>query len=110
MTTQPEIKLPPLPECDSYCTYKDSHDYDVWNAENMQAFARAAVLADRAARAVEVPEGWLLVPIEPTLEMIDAWNHRFGSRTVTAQTDWTNMISAAPTQELTPAPNQGDPS
>jgi len=104
MTTQPEIKLPPLPECDSYCTYKDSHDYDVWNAENMQAFARAAVLADRAARAKAVIS-WATHHDEPML-----FPTRAEALQYCDEGEPPIALVAAPTQERTPAPTLGDPS
>jgi hypothetical protein len=34
-----EPQLPPLPECDSYCTHKDTHEYDVFTAEQMKEYA-----------------------------------------------------------------------
>jgi hypothetical protein len=38
-----KTELPPLPECDSYCTHADDHLYDVFTAEQMHAYARAAL-------------------------------------------------------------------
>ncbi|MCP4615965.1 MAG: hypothetical protein GY844_05975 [Bradyrhizobium sp.] len=57
-------------------------------------------LMERMAEAAQakrgrVPEGWKLVPVEPTLEMIDAYlqnNPRFYS----AKDDWAAMLAAAP--------------
>lgn len=40
-------QLPPLPEPDSYCTHKDDHEYDVWNADQMRAYAEEAVKQER---------------------------------------------------------------
>lgn len=41
--------MPTLPEPDSYCTHADSHEYDVWNADQMHAYAQA--VADERVRA-----------------------------------------------------------
>jgi hypothetical protein len=38
-----KTELPPLPECDSYCTHADDHEYDVFTAEQMHAYARTAL-------------------------------------------------------------------
>ncbi len=49
----------------------------------------------------EVPEGWMLVPVEPTNEMVQA-----GKVCASAQMVWREMLSAAPTQ---PAQIEKDP-
>lgn len=36
-------ELPPLPEPNSYCTHADSHEYDVFDADQMRAYATAAL-------------------------------------------------------------------
>ncbi|MES1979594.1 MAG: hypothetical protein V4451_16250 [Pseudomonadota bacterium] len=36
-----QAALPELPEPDSYCTHKDSHEYDVYTADQMRAYAKA---------------------------------------------------------------------
>lgn len=66
--------MPELPECDSYCTHKDSHEYDVWNANQMHAFYLQGVAAGRAEaskdagwRDIETaPKGVLLLLAVPT--------------------------------------------
>ena len=46
---------------------------DYYTADQMRAYAAQAVEADRAARGV--PEGWRLVPAEPTQEMYQSVIH-----------------------------------
>ena len=56
---------------------------------------------DQHNNAPAVPQGWKLVPVEPTKEMIDAYceaNGRFQS----ARADWAAMLAATPS----PAPAQ----
>jgi hypothetical protein len=45
------IELPPLPDHDTWASDIDGTSHPVWSAESMQAYARAAVLADRDKRA-----------------------------------------------------------
>lgn len=42
-----------------------------------------------------VPDGWKLVPVEPTQEMLDAYIHMQG-RFSSARSDWAAMLAAAP--------------
>ena len=63
-------KLPPLPKPDTHCFDEDTGK-DVWShsPEQMQAYALAAI------KAQGVPDGWQLVPKEPTDEMVRAALH-----------------------------------
>lgn len=67
--------LPPLPEPDFRDEWTDQK-LDWWSADMMRAYARTAVAAAQA-RETGVPQGWKLVPVEPTPEMrkaaADAW-------------------------------------
>ena len=59
----------------------------------------ALELADEAVRAKQqaVPEGWQLVPVEPTIEMVQAATHSavgFGTRAA-----YQAMLAAAPKPE-----------
>ena len=61
-----DIKLPPLPKGDI-----DADTYPVmWvhTDQQMENYAREAIKADRKRRGE--PEGWQLVPKEPTEEML----------------------------------------
>jgi hypothetical protein len=49
--------LPPLPEPDSHCTYKDDHEYDVFTADQMRAYALAAL----AVRGAQAGDAWISV-------------------------------------------------
>jgi hypothetical protein len=59
----------------------------------------------RAQLAARVPDGWKLVPVEPTKEMLDAYVNNAGCFQ-SARSDWAAMLSAAPSQQ---APVQGEP-
>lgn len=55
----------------------------------------SVIAAHEAKAAPAVPQGWKLVPVEPTREMLDAYlnlNARFHS----ARADWAAMLAAAP--------------
>jgi len=58
-----ELPEPPRPQ------HMRSLCYDGYQ---MREYARQAIAADRMSRQVEVPEGWALVPIQPSQAMIDA--------------------------------------
>ena len=45
-------------------------------------------------------EGWKLVPVEPTQEMLDAYIHMQG-RFSSARSDWAAMLAAAPQPQTT---------
>lgn len=67
-----------------------------------------ALLAAPAPAAVAVPEGWKLVPIEATQEMVDAWSNATGLpegvaeqsddvvNAYAARRDWAAMMGASP--------------
>lgn len=81
-------------------------DFDAFMERCDQRLA-AALDAARAALSepapgVAVPDGWQLVPKEPTREMLDAYVNTLG-RFSSARADWAAMLAAAPTtQEPTP--------
>ncbi|WLW41038.1 hypothetical protein IBHPHPPA_00038 [Salmonella phage KKP 3828] len=57
---------------------------------------RAAMLqgAEPVSNRDELPDGWVLVPVEPTYEMLEAGDEQFGTYDV-----YRRMIAAAPQQE-----------
>jgi hypothetical protein len=60
---------------------------------------RRAALASQASKGAGVPEGWQLVPKEPTLAMVDAYNGTpsgIGGSPAHALHVWESMLSAAP--------------
>jgi hypothetical protein len=80
MTTTQQPELPALPDTpyDLHYEWPDDEDgfggsevigEDGYTADQMRAYAQAAVLADRERR---IPEGWALVPIKPTEHMVEA--------------------------------------
>jgi len=60
MTTQTK-DLPALPEPDSYCTHADSHEYDVFSADQMRKYALEAIQAS----ATSAPAEWQDIETAP---------------------------------------------
>lgn len=86
--------LPPLPKGDITYYITDSTmrrmECDAHSDGQMQAYARAAIDAAMAARGA-VPAGWVMVPKDPTLEMLKA-GHAYGY----PPNIWAAMINSAP--------------
>lgn len=81
-------------------------DDDQWN--NIEPLLNA--VADSAPKASAVPEGWKLVPIEPTPEMTAAamtgakFDPKFAGMFITGLiANWRKMLAAAPQAEEAPA-------
>lgn len=82
-------ELPPLPECDSFCTYADDHEYEVFTADQMRAYAEEAIKQEREAciaaieamrndhcagtRTAELKSDWC-EPDDQCCEFVVAWN------------------------------------
>lgn len=62
---------------------------DGWNA------CRAAMLQGADGNSPVIPDGWVLVPEEPTHEMLEAGDEQFGTYDV-----YRRMIAASPQQEV----------
>ena len=76
------VKIPPeKPHTDGLLA-------DGWNA------CRAAMLQGAAGNSPAIPEGYALVPVEPTHEMLEAGDEQLGTYDV-----YRRMIAAAPQQE-----------
>ena len=58
---------------------------------------RAAMLQGADGNSPVIPEGWVLVPEEPTHEMLEAGDEQFGTYDV-----YRRMIAASPQQEVKP--------
>lgn len=103
--------LPPLPEPSMFAEY--------W-ASDMQAYALAALEQQRQIEAQGVPDGWQLVPKEPTPEMktagLDAGEEAYNQHIANALCDgptpeyetsmeaiYSAMLASAP-----PAPQKGE--
>lgn len=64
-----DIKMPPLPDA----VEQAKTEYKIFGPTSVEKmlhdYARAAVQAN-------VPDGWVMVPVEPTPKMVDAtWDH-----------------------------------
>ncbi|MEO3294727.1 hypothetical protein ABHD31_16465 [Enterobacter cloacae] len=62
--------------------------WDIWNA------CRAAMLQGADGNSPVIPDGWVLVPEEPTHEMLEAGDEQFGTYDV-----YRRMIAASPQQK-----------
>ena len=69
----------------------------------LETTTRGVALIDRLAAMAQpgVPQGWQLVPVEPTKEMIDAYVNT-SSRFWSARRDWAVMLAAAPSPQEKP--------
>ncbi len=76
--------------------------------EVVRDYARSAILADREKQAARVPEGYALVPVEPTGDMLRAgrlWdnlNEGFRRDRGHAEQSYAAMLAAAPTEPSKP--------
>lgn len=109
------IKLPPMPKAHTVVKPKDSEPFGLITTRDALNFAAEAVRLN----AQTEPDGWKLVPVEPTPEMLDAANlarkYRehgaltdpdvLNSRTYNSRQTYTAMLSAAP---AAPQPAQQD--
>lgn len=101
MTDPQQQAMPPLPEPDIAISHWDASGTMTYGytADQMRAYAAEAVARALAASAPsrEAPEGWKLVPIEPTREMLRRHSENVdGLDEWRAKQDWHNMLSAAP--------------
>ncbi|HBM9903986.1 TPA: Lar family restriction alleviation protein [Enterobacter chengduensis] len=74
----------------AYHTDEDARDKlrEIWNR-------RAAMLHGADGNSPVIPDGWVLVPEEPTHEMLEAGDEQFGTYDV-----YRRMIAASPQQEV----------
>jgi hypothetical protein len=63
--------------------------------DELDAAIRAALEQPDTGIPASVPAGWVLVPVEPTTEMLDAYVQLQG-RFNSARSDWAAMLAAAP--------------
>ena len=81
-------------------------EHKTWCAEVNEDGAREHVAellkaqAPSAPVAREVPEGWQLVPLKPTLDMLDAELVKHPSDVFVNESLWRAMLAAAPTPPL----------
>lgn len=67
----------------------------LWNA------CRAAMLQGAAGNSPAIPDGYALVPVEPTKEMIEAgWSYYMTSKAPGSSGVYSAMLAAAPQQEV----------
>ena len=82
--------------CCEYAAHAiDSHDELV--AENERLREELAAALCEKQRTASIPDGWQLVPMEPTIEMVQAATHNsvgFGTRAA-----YSAMLAAAPKHE-----------
>ncbi len=60
----------------------------------------AAILQGAAGNSPVIPDGWVIVPVEPTKEMIDAgWSYYMTTKATSSTGVYGAMLAAAPQQE-----------
>ena len=64
-------------------------------------YAEYSAALDALCAAPAIPEGWKLVPVEPTQEMLDAFKHRYKEGDF-----WRERIHGAVAAMLAAAPKQ----
>lgn len=77
-----QTALPPLPPVDGYDKRVQGH----YSAEQMRSYARAALTP---------PDGYVLVPVQPSFEMLSAAAEARGKRGASYEV-WLAMIGARP--------------
>jgi hypothetical protein len=85
----------------------------LYTADQMREYGAACAVAGGAQFAAKVPEGWKLVPIELTKQMIEAaFDAQPEAGAVSLAAAWDAMLAAAPSlQAAQPAgASQGEPS
>jgi hypothetical protein len=87
------MTLPKLPEpdCRAYAPQLGAHG-NYWLEASVRAIQEEAY---RAGTAAAVPDGWKVVPVEPTREMMDAYLAVRGAFQ-SARSDWAAFLSASP--------------
>ena len=91
LTTPPApVSVPAAMEMDDDFDSAFEHGKAVgWNA------CRAAMLQGADGNSQVIPDGWVMVPEEPTHEMLEAGDEQFGTYDV-----YRRMIAASPQQEV----------
>jgi hypothetical protein len=91
--------MPKLPEPDFKLIWRGGQYWvsrpniastDVYAPETVRAIQEEAY---KAGMAAAVPDGWKVVPVEPTKEMVDAWISAYEGY---IQDVWKAMLSASP--------------
>ena len=106
-------ELPPLPFADLGFPWRlNAKDGSVhsggYTPEQMRDYARLCLSCARRAAPVNVPEGYKLVPVEPTQEMMHAWDA--APFDIDSDTEFKNayryMLAAAPSASVEPGKDQ----
>ncbi|MBU5666256.1 hypothetical protein KQJ14_12715 [Enterobacteriaceae bacterium S32_ASV_15] len=77
--------------------WNERYTTDMAYASGVLRACRAAMLQGADGNSPVIPEGWVLVPEEPTHEMLEAGDEQFGTYDV-----YRRMIAASPQQEVKP--------
>ena len=81
---------------------KDRYCAGVW-ADIPAKLRRAAMLQGADGNSPAIPDGWVMVPVEPTKEMIDAgWSYYMTTKSPSSLGVYGAMLAAAPQQEVKP--------
>lgn len=83
---------------DGYCDDGIDGQFEAWNA------CRAALLqgSQPVTTDYKLPEGWVAVPVEPTMAMLDEFDSIIDYGAEDSKDAWSRLIAAAPQQEVRP--------
>lgn len=75
----------------------DEHSCKVYRRDLLTLVnaCRAATIQGADGNSPVIPDGWVMVPVEPTSEMYDAGDRQLATKQV-----WDAMVAAAPQQEV----------
>lgn len=63
---------------------------------------RAAMLQGADGNSPVIPDGWVMMPVEPTEEMLDEFDSIIDYGAEDSKDAWSRLIAAAPQQEVKP--------
>ncbi|QEO03639.1 hypothetical protein FZO55_18045 [Enterobacter kobei] len=89
--------IPKLKDDQRFKYVKDGIRYSVSYANGWNACRAAMLQGKTGGNSPVIPDGWVMVPVEPTHEMLEAGDEQFGTYDV-----YRRMIAAAPQQEAKP--------
>lgn len=73
-------------------------DFDGWHYTLQPLYAAPVAQAGQAGQAGQVPDGWKLVPIEPTEQILDEFDSIVDYGAEDSKDAWRRLLAAAPAQ------------
>ncbi|WP_347003885.1 hypothetical protein [Enterobacter roggenkampii] len=69
-------------------------------AEDMVKIVEMAMLQGADGNSPVIPDGWVMVPVEPTMEMLDEFDSIIDYGAEDSKEAWSRLIAAAPQREV----------